>query len=67
MENPQPESIEAFIGAAGDAARHQQIIDTAFHLAESATENGTIVQFPDAYRPTPSSGADTAYARRSTE
>ncbi len=39
------------LGAAGDVERHHEILDAAFELAESATENGTIVEFPGIYRP----------------
>ena len=42
------------LGAAGDAARHNEVLTAAFDLAESATENGTIVEFSETYRPNPS-------------
>jgi hypothetical protein len=42
-------------GAAGDKARHHDVLNAAFDLLESATANGTIAQFPKAYRPKPRS------------
>lgn len=41
------------LGAADDAARQHEILDAAFHLAESATENATIAEFAEPFRPTP--------------
>ena len=41
------------LGAAGDAARQHEILDAAFDLAQSATENGTIVEFAAPFRPAP--------------
>jgi hypothetical protein len=41
------------LGAAGDAVRQHEILNAAFDLGESATENGTIVEFPKPYRPRP--------------
>jgi hypothetical protein len=47
------------LGAAGDAVRQTEILSAAFALAESATENGTIVEFQGSYRPFPSGGRST--------
>lgn len=41
------------LGAAGDVTRHNEILDAAFDLASSATENGTVVEFSDSFRPAP--------------
>lgn len=42
------------LGAAGDVVRHNEVLTAAFDLAESATENGTTVEFSETYRPNPS-------------
>jgi hypothetical protein len=39
------------LGAASDAPRQDEILDAAFDLAESAIENGTIVEFAPPFRP----------------
>jgi hypothetical protein len=41
------------LGAAGDEVRHHEVLNSAFDLLESATTNGTLVEFPKDYRPTP--------------
>ena len=41
------------LGAAGDTARQHEVLDAAFDLLASATQNGTIAEFPEAYRPRP--------------
>jgi hypothetical protein len=42
-------------GAVGDAIRQREVLTAAFDLVESATENATVVEFPKAFRPNPSS------------
>jgi len=41
------------LGAAGDEERHHEVLNAAFDLLESATTNGTLVEFPKDFRPTP--------------
>ena len=41
------------LGAVGDATRHAEVLDAALDVAASAAGNGTIVEFPHAYRPAP--------------
>jgi len=41
------------LGAAGDKERHSEVLNAAFDLLESATANGTLVEFPKDFRPTP--------------
>ncbi len=41
------------LGAAGDTARQHEVLNAAFDLLGSATENGTIAEFPETYRPRP--------------
>ena len=41
------------LGAAGDTARQNEVLRAAFDLLESATGNGTVVEFPETYRPAP--------------
>jgi hypothetical protein len=44
------------LGAAGDVERQHAVLEAAFDLAATATENGTIWELSSAYRPTPTSG-----------
>jgi len=41
------------LGAAGDAERQREVLHATFDLLGSATENATITEFPEAYRPCP--------------
>ena len=41
------------MGAAHDTERHNDVLNAALGLFESATANATIEEFPDPYRPTP--------------
>jgi hypothetical protein len=41
------------LGAACDSARQREVLDATFDLAESAQENGTIIEYPGFYRPAP--------------
>lgn len=41
------------LGAAGDTTRQHEVLRAAFDLLESATGNGTVVEFPESYRPRP--------------
>jgi hypothetical protein len=41
------------LGAAGDIARHHEVLRAAFGLLESATGSGAVVEFPETYRPRP--------------
>jgi hypothetical protein len=39
------------LGAPGDTERQRRVLLAALQLLEEATEGGTIVEFPDPYRP----------------
>jgi len=41
------------LGAAGDTTRQHEVLRAVFELLESATGNGTVVEFPESYRPRP--------------
>ncbi len=43
------------MGAPSDVERQTQVLRSALDLLKSATENGAIVELPEAYRPTPTS------------
>jgi len=43
------------LGAPHDVARQRAVLDTALDLLANAPGNGTIVEFPEPYRPGPGS------------
>jgi hypothetical protein len=43
------------LGAAGDIARHHEVLRAAFGLLETAKGSGAVVEFPETYRPRPHS------------